>query len=299
VVLSRFVLVVLFLLFLLPMPVHAQTREVSGSVNALARDMRRGLILRGRTEHRLVHFTFDDGPRLETSARLLDSLDRAGIKATFFLVARQMEGRGRYADQAELAREMVRRGHTIGLHGYDHTRLTELGEHEIRDQLTRSEAVFEDVLGERPWLFRPPYGHRDDKSDAIMAEAGYTQVLWMITAEGDGVRTSDQLLERFRRNLDARERSRYPGGFVLLHDRHDWVVDSVPAMVAELAARNCELLARGEELWDVVDDPRIFFVRRGELPANEVAPPIDIDEVELAARQARLRERARRTCPAR
>jgi peptidoglycan-N-acetylglucosamine deacetylase len=296
---GRVVVPRLLLVFVLLFPsiASAQFRDAA-TVHALGRDMRHGLILRGRTGHRLVHFTFDDGPRLETTPLLLDALDRAGIKVTFFLVANQMEGRGRYAEQAELAREMVRRGHTIGLHGYDHSRLTELGETQIRDQLVRSEAVFEHVFGTRPWLFRPPYGHRDDKSDAIMAEEGYTQVLWTITAEGEDVRSADVLLDRFRRNLDRRERSRFPGGFILLHDRYDWMIDAVPRLVAELDARNCELYARGEELWDVVGDPRVFFVRRGDHPASEIAPSIHLDDAELAARQARLRDRARRTCPA-
>jgi hypothetical protein len=47
----------------------------------------------------------------------------------------------------------------------------------------------------------------------------------------------------------------------------------------------------------VVGDPRVFFVRRGDRPANEIAPSIHLDEAALAARQARLRERARRACP--
>ncbi|MEM9195738.1 MAG: polysaccharide deacetylase family protein [Myxococcota bacterium] len=264
---------------------------------ALARDMRNGMILRGRTRHRLLHFTFDDGPRVDTTPYLLAHLDNAGVRATFFLVARQMDSdRGRRAKQSELARQMMLAGHTIGLHGFDHSRLTELSDVEIRAQLSESEVVFERELGGRPWLFRPPYGHHDEKSDEIVSSERYTQMMWTITAERRRTRTAEAVVEAFADSLDRRERSRFHGGLVILHDRHRWVADAFPDMIAEIDRRNCELYAEGEELWDIVNDPRLFFVPRGEANPSEYAPELRLSDEAIEARQAPLRARASRNC---
>ena len=62
---------------------------------------------------RVCCLTFDDGPSPNTD-RVLDILDRYGIKATFFVV-----GRTGAADQ-ERMRRIVASGHTIAMHSWSH-----------------------------------------------------------------------------------------------------------------------------------------------------------------------------------
>src|SRR5688500_17094645 len=68
-----------------------------------------------------VAFTFDDGPNLRGTRPVLDALDAAGVRATFFVVATKFDGEYKTAPaQAELLREIAERGHLIGNHTYDH-----------------------------------------------------------------------------------------------------------------------------------------------------------------------------------
>jgi peptidoglycan/xylan/chitin deacetylase (PgdA/CDA1 family) len=267
---------------------------------ALVPEMRDGRTVSGRSRQRILHFTFDDGPNVDTTPALLDHLDEAGIKATFFMVGRQLDWeRGPRTAQVGLAREIARRGHTIGLHGYDHSRLTDIGEAEIVEQLDRGEAAFRRTFGARPWLFRPPYGHHDDKSDGILVGRGYTQVLWSVMGEGRRVRTPERTVDHFRTTLEEREASSLPGGIVIMHDSKSWVVTAFPGIVEAIDARNCALAARGpdEELWDVVSDIRVFFVaRQADDHVSATAGRIAIPSDEHAARQARLRRRAATRC---
>lgn len=251
-----------------------------------------GRILSGLTAHRALAFTFDDGPGDDT-LRLLDILDAHHVHATFFLVARQLEHpRGR-----EVAREILRRGHSVGLHSYRHDDVTALAPGALGLDLDRAEAVFVDVFGARPTLYRPPYGRHDDAVDATLAARGYTEVLWNITAGDGSARTADGVLAAFRTALDAQEHmSRGQGGVILLHDTHGWVVDAVPGILDEIDARNCDALASGEELWDVRDDLSAWYEARGHAPATRAARRMQLDRPTFEARQAELRASAEARC---
>lgn len=267
---------------------------------AVAPGMRDGRITRGFARHRVLLFTFDDGPRLDTTPRLLDMLDAHGVRATFFLVGRQLEGRRRRRQRA-LVREMAARGHTIGAHSFSHRNLTQLDDSALFAQIRRTEKAFEATLGVRPFLFRPPYGAHDERVDELLAAREYTPMLWNVTAADTSSRTQRDVVEAFRASFARRERHpRGPGGIVLLHDTHDWVVDAVPEMIEIVRTRNCELLEdEGEELWDVSPDPRIFHQPRRGAPATRRARTVRLAPAEIATRQAELRREAQAWCAAR
>lgn len=62
--------------------------------------------------NKVVYLTFDDGPGQYT-ARLLDILDKYGVKATFFVT-------NQFPAYQNMIGETHRRGHTIALHTYTH-----------------------------------------------------------------------------------------------------------------------------------------------------------------------------------
>ncbi len=261
---------------------------------ALGAAFKRGMTITGTTPHRFVLFTFDDGPDRRTTPLLLDRLDEAGIKAIFFLVASRMALTTPYQrEQAMLAREIVRRGHLVGGHTFDHAQLPLLDDDGVRAQLRGAEEVFERVLGARPWIYRPPFGAHSQRVDQLAAARGYTTVLWSLGGEDFQVHTAQEVYDTFLKEL-ARHHGN--GGIVLLHDTHPWSVDAFQMIVSHLLARNCELLDRHEELYDFVDDLSFFYVPRGNSPADAEAPPLEPDPAVLAARQARLRERTARRC---
>ena len=71
-------------------------------------------------ETRKIALTFDDGPHPSYTYRILDILDRYGVKATFFMIGSNVEY------YPEVAKEVLRRGHEIGNHTYSHHRLTKM-----------------------------------------------------------------------------------------------------------------------------------------------------------------------------
>jgi peptidoglycan/xylan/chitin deacetylase (PgdA/CDA1 family) len=267
-------------------------------VDSFGESLRDGKIISGATPHRLILFTFDDGPDKRYTPRLLDDLDRLGVRAVFFLSAHRIRGINRTErDQAEIAREIVRRGHLVGNHTTFHVALPTLDTDAVEKELAGSEEIFVRVFGKRSWLFRPPYGVHTPRTDAILSARGYTQMFWNIGTGDFQVRDADSVVRTWK-NVHARREAELGerGGVVLIHDTHEWSVDAFPRIVEEIRRRNCALLSTDEELYDIVDDPALFFAARREAPASEVADPARPAPEVLAERQRTLRAREQLRC---
>lgn len=84
------------------------------------------------------------------TVRLLDRFERAGCKATFFVLGWVAERR------PALIREIAGRGHEIASHGYGHALVTELGPGAFRSDLQRARSAIEDAVGTRVLGYRAP-----------------------------------------------------------------------------------------------------------------------------------------------
>jgi len=118
-----------------------------------------------------VALTFDDGPTPDTYA-VLDALRQNGLKATFFLVGFNVQL------YPEIALRIVRDGHQVGNHSWDHTDLTTLTPAEIDWQLRATNDIIRQATGVTPRFVRPPYGNSNETVRGVMAANGLTEVIW-------------------------------------------------------------------------------------------------------------------------
>ncbi len=164
-------------------------------------------VTRGPDGARGVALTFDDGPDPATTPRVLDVLDRVGAKATFFVIVRKAEA------HPELVKEILARGHAVGLHSYAHDRLFALrSERRVREDLERGIAALEKITGEPPALFRPPIGHTNPTIARVAEDLALMTVGWSVSAH-DG--TAGANVERVVARVSSRLRD---GAIVLMHD---------------------------------------------------------------------------------
>jgi len=276
---------------------EVEARPATTRDTGLGETMRDGLIMTGATPHRLILFTFDDGPDRRTTPLLLDRLDAAGVHAVFFLTGSRLgTDTPVLRQQSRIARDILERGHMVASHTYDHLQLPLLTDTEVVEQMRRAEDAFVEIFGARPWLIRPPGGGHSARVDALLAQRGYTTVLWNIGAGDFQVRDANQVLDTWRKVYARIESEGQRGGIILLHDTYSWSVEAFQHIFNELQDRNCELLERGEELFDVVDDPSLFFVARGIASPQSIAPSVNVDPAILERRQARLRSETSQRC---
>ena len=186
------------------------------------------VLWRGPVAARGVALTFDDGPSPETTPRVLDALDEAGVKATFFVIGRKVKL------YPELVREIVARGHAVGVHGYAHDRLFSLRTPEsIRMDLARAIEVITAASGEAPTLFRPPIGHTSPRIAGALEAFDFTVVGWSVKGlDGLAGARADRVAARIVPHLKD-------GAIVLLHDaaeNEDFTPASLAALPKILAA---------------------------------------------------------------
>ena len=186
-----------------------------------------------------VALTFDDGPDPDGTPAILDALDAAGVKATFFVVGEQlMRHHG-------VARETAARGHELALHGFAHVEHDSLRPQAARDDLARALGAFEAATGERPRFFRPPYGRFSEASYEACTHLGLEPVYWSAWGMDWEPIPGDRVADLAIRDLAD-------GAIVLLHDSARYGHRSGCAATAEavgaIAGRAAELGLRVDPL---------------------------------------------------
>jgi peptidoglycan/xylan/chitin deacetylase (PgdA/CDA1 family) len=139
------------------------------------------------TDEKIVALTFDAGADRGFAAEILDTLQVAGIHATFGMTANWAEA------NPDLILRMVNEGHALINHTETHRSWTgfstgapPLTSAERAQELHATEAVVESIAGYtlRPY-FRPPYGDYDDSVIADLQANGYSvNVMWTVDSLG-------------------------------------------------------------------------------------------------------------------
>ena len=190
-------------------------------------------ICRGDNSQRRVALTFDDGPDARSTPALLDVLRDEKIKATFFCIGKNVQKDG------ELAARIVREGHLLGNHTFNHSNATNFftAAH-LLDELAQTQAAIQNAAGIVPTWFRPPMGLSNPRTFCVAQALELKVIGW--SARGFDTVTKDptRIVARIVRRLE-------PGGIILLHDGNipaGRLVLTVKLLLASLRERGYEVV---------------------------------------------------------
>lgn len=165
-----------------------------------------------------VAITYDDGPSTFTD-ELLDMLEKADAKATFFLNGIS-NGRGEIDRDGRWRRAIWRmeaEGHQVASHGWSHFDLDELSSRQRRDEMYKNERAIANILGKYPTYMRAPYIKCGSDCLEDMEDLGYKVVEWSVDST-DTEHPTD--LKAMMRAVDAGfAKAGDTGGVVLI--QHD------------------------------------------------------------------------------
>lgn len=146
-----------------------------------------------------IYLTFDDGPIPETTPWVLDTLDRYGVKATFFMVGDNVR------KNPGLYEEVRRRGHAVGNHTMQH----------LRGSRVLTSRFVEDVNEAAKWidstLFRPPHGWMRFSQTELINRNFRIIMFDLVTRDYSSLLTPAEVFDNVRRY--AR-----PGAIIVFHD---------------------------------------------------------------------------------
>ncbi|MBZ4653675.1 MAG: polysaccharide deacetylase [Peptococcaceae bacterium] len=152
-----------------------------------------------------VAISFDATWGSTRTPQLLSILAKYNLKTTFFLTNIWLK---QYPD---LAKEIAAAGHEIGLHSANHPKLTDLNDEKIRQELLDNAKHITEVTGQKPYLFRPPFGAYNNRVITIARELNMIPIQWSVDSLDWQNLTANQIIERVTKRI-------HPGSIVLFHN---------------------------------------------------------------------------------
>ena len=151
-----------------------------------------------------IALTFDDGPDLVYTPKILDTLRKEGVHATFFVLGVNA------AKHPGMIRRIVQEGHALGNHSFDHRNLIKSTQAKIKWEIRATDQVLVRISGQSPRWFRAPYGNINPLVLNELNQLGYRAVNWSVDSDDWRSLSARQVKQNILRNVK-------PGAIILQH----------------------------------------------------------------------------------
>lgn len=167
-------------------------------------------ISHGPRDRPRVALTFDDGPDPQVTPSILETLEAAGARATFFVIGRHLER------HRQIAARALREGHELGNHSWMHSYFQNFYRTgQQQSDVERSTRLIQELSGsDAEPLYRPPVGLKSPPLACVAHARRLKVIAWSLhsrdTLARDPSATAARVLSRIA-----------PGDIVLMHDGHE------------------------------------------------------------------------------
>jgi len=165
-----------------------------------------GLTEKVETTQKVVALTFDDGPTKNVD-QLIPLLDKYNVKATFFLIGKDIET---YPDGAK---RIVEAGHQIGNHTYSHNRMVLKSPSYIKEEIERTDQLIRQAGYKGEIDFRPPHGKKLIGLPYYLNKHNRKTITWNIEPDSYYTTASEK--------VNYVKQTIKPGSIILLHPMYD------------------------------------------------------------------------------
>lgn len=242
----------LFLLLFLGLLGAAQTMEVGGWVFAvlilfylavnvwgtvsICSGFHLKAICEGSKSENKIALTFDDGPDPELTPKILEVLDRHGVRGTFFCIGRKV------FEHASTLKIIHEKGHIIGGHSFSHSSFFDFySAHHIQKEFVATDQLVENNIGKKIALFRPPYGITTPNIKKAVSEMNYTVIGW-------NIRSMDTMIKNPQKLANIVIAKLKPGAIVLFHDTTPHLPEVLEQVLRHCNRQNLECVGVDELL---------------------------------------------------
>lgn len=177
----------------------------------------------------MIALTFDDGPGQYTDA-LLEQLDKYNARATFFMLGKNA------VKYPEIIQKMEKIGCELGNHSTNHTSLIKLNDEGVRSEIDTTQAAISRAVGHGASVLRPPYGEMNQHVRSI---AKLPFVMWSLDTQDWKKKDAAKITEYVLSHVED-------GDIILMHDIHEFSVDSAITLIPMLKEQGYQLVTVSE-----------------------------------------------------
>lgn len=175
------------------------------------------------TPEKKVALTFDAAWGNEDTQMLIDILGKYNIKATFFVV-------GEWVDKyPESVKALSDAGHMIQNHSATHPHMPALSRDGMLQEITGCNQKIEALTGQKPTLFRPPYGDYNN----TLIEVLKSQNMYCIQWDVDSLDWKDYSADAIQERVVAKTKE---GSIILFHNAAKNTPAALPGIIEALLA---------------------------------------------------------------
>ena len=208
---------------------YAESSPASASARALP-------IYSVATDEKKLAISFDCAWGVEYTDKLLDIMQKNGVRCTFFAVQFWVE------KYPEYAQKIVDAGHELGTHSRTHSYMSKLSEAEIKDELKTSAEAIERATGQKTNLFRAPYGDYDDLLINTAQSMGLYTIQWDVDSLDWKNLSATELALRVVNGAKN-------GSIILCHNNGLHTAEALPMIISTLQNRGYEFVPIGELIY--------------------------------------------------
>lgn len=182
-----------------------------------------------------VCLTFDDGPHPYYTKKIVDILKEENIKATFFLVGKQIE---KYPD---LVRYILSYNNAkIANHTYNHKNLTKMSLEELKEEIINTQKLLLEISSDNLkniiYYVRPPGGNYNDKVFKEIKSLGYNLALWSIFPNDLLCKNKQDIVKKIN------EQTKSDKEVILLHSGNQVTLEALPDIIKLLKSKGYEFI---------------------------------------------------------
>lgn len=194
---------------------------------------------------KVVYLTYDDGPSVNTE-RLLDVLDKYGVKATFFVI--------KTPEYDEYVKEIVTRGHTLAMHSttHDYRHVYESYD-SFKEEVDVLSNYLTELTGFTPFAFRFPGGSSNQQTTLpiqtfikYLDEKNIVYYDWNVSSGDGGSKelTVDEIYNNVISGVEGKDIS-----VVLMHDSEyrETTLQATPRIIEKLQEMDALILPITED----------------------------------------------------
>ena len=204
------------------------------------------------TSEKKVALTFDAAWGSDKTLKIVEILNNAGIKGTFFLVGFWIE------QNEDKVKAISDAGFDIGTHSSTHPKMSTLSQDKMKEELELSMNKIEKITGKPVKFFRPPFGDYNDSVLNVASGLGLKTIQWDVdTLDWKGL-SANEILARLKQSVKN-------GSIILCHNNSDHILEALPLMISYLSSQGYKMVKMSELVYEsdyIVDNNGLQKIKK-------------------------------------